>query len=71
MVERVLGDYVGAYGLVCIALRYSNACGADAEGDLGKLRLPETHLIPRAMMAPLRMPSNAYRAENEQPATFI
>ena len=32
-------------------LRYFNACGADPEGDVGELRDPETHLIPRAMMA--------------------
>jgi UDP-arabinose 4-epimerase len=51
MVERVLSDYVGAYGLASIALRYFNACGADPEGEVGELRLPETHLVPRAMMA--------------------
>jgi UDP-glucose 4-epimerase/UDP-arabinose 4-epimerase len=51
MIERVLSDYAGAYGLASIALRYFNACGADAEGELGELRLPESHLIPRAMMA--------------------
>ena len=51
MVERVLSDYAGAYGLVSIALRYFNACGADADGELGELRLPEAHLIPRAMMS--------------------
>jgi UDP-glucose 4-epimerase/UDP-arabinose 4-epimerase len=51
MVERILSDYVGAYSLASIVLRYFNACGADAEGELGELRLPESHLIPRAMMA--------------------
>jgi UDP-glucose 4-epimerase len=34
-----------------MALRYFNACGADEDGELGELRDPETHLIPRAMMA--------------------
>ena len=34
-----------------IALRYFNASGADPDGELGELRDPETHLIPRAMMA--------------------
>ena len=33
------------------ALRYFNASGADASGDIGELRDNETHLIPRAMMA--------------------
>ena len=51
MIERVLSDYAGAYGLAYIALRYFNACGADPEGEIGELRHPETHLIPRAMMA--------------------
>jgi UDP-glucose-4-epimerase GalE len=51
MVERILADYRNAYGLKSICLRYFNACGADLEGELGELRDPETHLIPRAMMA--------------------
>lgn len=51
MVERILADYGAAYGLRSVALRYFNACGADEEGELGELRDPETHLIPRAMMA--------------------
>jgi UDP-glucose-4-epimerase GalE len=51
MVERVLADYGRAYALQSIALRYFNASGADPDGELGELREPETHLIPRAMMA--------------------
>ena len=51
MVERILTDYARAYGLGVVALRYFNACGADPAGDIGELRDPETHLIPRAMMA--------------------
>lgn len=51
MIERVLSDYARAYALDSIALRYFNASGADPEGELGELRDPETHLIPRAMMA--------------------
>jgi UDP-glucose 4-epimerase len=51
MVERMLCDYRRAYGLDSIALRYFNASGADPDGELGELRDPETHLIPRAMMA--------------------
>jgi UDP-arabinose 4-epimerase len=51
MIERVLGDYASAYGMGFVALRYFNACGADPDGQLGELRDPETHLIPRAMMA--------------------
>jgi len=51
MVERILSDYAAAYQLESIALRYFNACGADPESQIGELRDPETHLIPRAMMA--------------------
>ena len=51
MIERILWDYQNAYGLKAIALRYFNAAGADPDGEVGELRDPETHLIPRAMMA--------------------
>lgn len=51
MVERILDDYAKAYDLNFIALRYFNAAGADPDGELGELRDPETHLIPRVMMA--------------------
>jgi UDP-glucose-4-epimerase GalE len=51
MIERVLMDYVRAYGIQYVALRYFNAAGADPEGEVGELRDPETHLIPRAMMS--------------------
>jgi UDP-glucose-4-epimerase GalE len=51
MVERILSDYEKAHEIRAIALRYFNASGADPEAELGELRDPETHLIPRAMMA--------------------
>jgi UDP-glucose 4-epimerase/UDP-arabinose 4-epimerase len=51
MVERILSDFRSAYGMRSIALRYFNACGADPDNEIGELRAPETHLIPRAMMA--------------------
>ncbi len=51
MIERVLSDYRDAYGFGSFALRYFNASGADASGEIGELRDNETHLIPRAMMA--------------------
>lgn len=50
MVERILSDFRSAYGLRSTALRYFNACGADPDTEIGELRDPETHLIPRAMM---------------------
>jgi UDP-glucose-4-epimerase GalE len=51
MIERVLQDFRRAYGFASFALRYFNASGADASGGIGEWRNPETHLIPRAMMA--------------------
>lgn len=51
MIERVLADYRSAYGFGAFCLRYFNASGADPAGGIGELRDPETHLIPRAMMA--------------------
>jgi UDP-arabinose 4-epimerase len=49
--EQMLDDYAHAYGLRYAALRYFNAAGADPEGELGEWHDPETHLIPRALMA--------------------
>lgn len=46
MVEQILEDFRGAYGLESISLRYFNAAGADPEGELGEDHDPETHLIP-------------------------
>lgn len=49
--ENMLADFAAAYGLRYVALRYFNACGADPEGEIGEWHEPETHLIPRALMA--------------------
>ena len=49
--EQMMADYATAYDVRFVALRYFNAAGADIEGELGEAHDPETHLIPRAMMA--------------------
>lgn len=49
--EHMLRDYAAAYGLRFVALRYFNACGADPDGEIGEWHDPETHLIPRALLA--------------------
>ena len=54
MVERILADAAGAYGLRSVALRYFNAAGASPEGDIGESHDPETHLIPNVLRAALR-----------------
>ena len=53
MVERVLADYASAHDFQSMILRYFNAAGADADGDIGELHKPETHLIPLAIDAAL------------------
>lgn len=53
MVERVLADYEMAYGIRYAALRYFNAAGADADGEIGECRQVETHLIPLMLDAAL------------------
>ena len=44
--EKLLEDYVKAYGMKISAIRYFNACGADKSGNIGEAHDPETHLIP-------------------------
>jgi len=54
-VERALKWYAVAHGLNWAALRYFNAAGADAEGEIGEDHSPETHLIPLIIQAALGM----------------
>lgn len=54
MIERVLFDYLHAtpdFGYV--ALRYFNVAGCTPDGTLGEDHRPETHLIPRLLLAAL------------------
>jgi UDP-arabinose 4-epimerase len=51
MVEQVLQDAAAAYAFRSVSLRYFNASGADPSGEIGEMHEPETHLIPRALMA--------------------
>ena len=51
MLERVLKDCERAWGLKSVFLRYFNASGSDPEGRIGEDHDPETHLIPRVLMA--------------------
>ncbi len=53
MVERILKDYVTAYGFHHAILRYFNAAGADLAGRIGEWHDPETHLIPLVLRAGL------------------
>ena len=50
-IEHALFDYDAAYGLRSARLRYFNACGSDPDREVGESHDPETHLIPRAILA--------------------
>jgi UDP-glucose-4-epimerase GalE len=51
MVEWILRDCGHAWGLRSACLRYFNASGCSADGVIGEDHDPETHLIPRVLMA--------------------
>jgi UDP-glucose-4-epimerase GalE len=51
MMEMLCRDYLTAYGLSSVGLRYFNAAGADPEGEVGELREKETHIVPLAIAA--------------------
>jgi UDP-glucose-4-epimerase GalE len=51
--ERVLSAYSVSHGLRSVALRYFNAAGAHASGEIGEAHDPETHLIPLLLRAAL------------------
>jgi UDP-arabinose 4-epimerase len=51
VVETILRDYYSAFRLRYVGLRYFNAAGLDLDGELGEYHDPETHVIPRILMA--------------------
>ena len=51
MLEWVLADCDRAWGLKAACLRYFNASGCSGDGMIGEDHDPETHLIPRVLMA--------------------
>jgi UDP-glucose-4-epimerase GalE len=51
MVEWMLEDCDHAWGLRSACLRYFNASGCAGDGSIGEDHNPETHLIPRVLMA--------------------
>ncbi|MGA0845749.1 MAG: UDP-glucose 4-epimerase GalE [Luteolibacter sp.] len=53
MVEWILKDCSHAWGLRSACLRYFNASGSSADAQIGEDHDPETHLIPRVLMAVL------------------
>jgi UDP-glucose-4-epimerase GalE len=51
MMEQILADFAAAYGLPSVSLRYFNAAGSEPDGSIGEDHRPETHLIPRVLLA--------------------
>ena len=51
--EQALAAYHNSHGLRSVSLRYFNAAGAQADGTIGELHIPETHLIPLTLQAVL------------------
>jgi UDP-glucose-4-epimerase GalE len=64
IIERALSWYGAAHGITWAALRYFNAAGADPDGQLGEVHLPETHLVPLVLQAVLSgEPLNVYGSD--------
>lgn len=53
IMERMLADFARAHAIRWVSLRYFNAAGGSAEAEIGEWHEPETHLIPRVIMAAL------------------
>ncbi len=53
MVEKMLQWEGVCHGLEWMALRYFNAAGCDADGEIGEAHAPESHLIPNLLNAAL------------------
>ncbi len=52
-VENLLSDMAATGAVRAALLRYFNAAGADADGEIGEAHSPETHLVPLAVQAAL------------------
>lgn len=67
--EWMIAAQCRAYGLSAVALRYFNAAGADASGEIGEAHEPESHLIPLAIAAALGdgKPLTVFGADFETP----
>lgn len=51
--ENILASHDRVYGIRNVCLRYFNAAGDDADGEIGEIHDPETHLIPLTLEAAL------------------
>ena len=58
-VEHPLTDYESSCDVRSVRLRYFNVGGCDPNGDVGESHDPETHLVPRAILAALGTSGNS------------
>ena len=49
--EKLISGYGENFGIESVLLRYFNVAGADGQAKIGEFHRPETHLIPRAILA--------------------
>jgi len=54
IIERMIEGFSRAHGVSAVILRYFNAAGCDADGEIGEHHEPETHVIPLAIEAALK-----------------
>jgi len=54
IMERILEDFDGAYGMKFIAIRYFNAAGGALDGSIGEDHPEESHLIPNIIKKTLK-----------------
>ena len=50
--EKMFKWTAKAHNMRYVSLRYFNACGADASGEIGEAHNPESHLIPLILQVP-------------------
>ncbi|TPX36514.1 UDP-glucose 4-epimerase [Synchytrium microbalum] len=66
-VELMLRNSDVAHGIKSVCLRYFNACGADASGEIGEVHQPESHLIPILLQVALGQREKAYLFGDDYP----
>lgn len=67
MIEQIIEDFCNAWDLSAVALRYFNASGADASGEIGEAHDPESHLVPNILKAALARQRGGAAANSAQP----
>lgn len=58
--EHIIKDYCTSYGMKSVILRYFNVIGCDANGRLGVLHNPVTHLVERILLSDLLSSKQAF-----------